>query len=208
MGASSAFALSINSVLYIMRLNTEMLSYLFWRFNGSIHIKYCCALRICEFALRSVSGLDKTSCPSTVFFTVRSIIVDTIKRCSFGFFSHIGNKVCDVMPAFTNKNTSSAISRIFCVFRFITSCHHARPRWVQSVIPKTVLAINIRSFLNAFKRVFDDCWVAMPVPSKVVLSAKLAGQPWAGTVGHRAMFHERSIAQNGTFEKTKGVASK
>ena|SRR5215831_2257525 len=66
--------------------------------------------------------------PFAVLGTVAFVIIDTLKRqFRVGARSHIGKKILEIMPSFTNCDTSAAIVVKALVCSFIAAAHHAIP---------------------------------------------------------------------------------
>lgn len=59
---------------------------------------------------KPIVGLLFARCPTTVFGTVRAIVVNALKSHAWRPFAHIGNKVCKIQPSVANSNAAPAIT--------------------------------------------------------------------------------------------------
>ena len=132
--------------------------------------------------------------PTTVLRRVRAVIVYAIKACAFWARADIVDKVRHIMPTVANVNTSTAVSSVFSGVWFIAPRHHRMPRWVQGVIPKTVFTVDFRRFSDAVKLIFNDCRVAVFVPSQIMLATEAPRKKWVSTIGLGTGAHAESIA--------------
>lgn len=78
----------------------------------------------------SISSLLLLCCPSTVFWSVRTVIINSIngmrRRWSF---SHVGKKCFETFaPLRTNRNSSTAVRWVFMIFRIVATLDHRTPR--------------------------------------------------------------------------------
>ena len=82
----------------------------------------------------TVIGLFFICGPSTVFWRIRSIIVNSIQCFSFRLLSHISEKVFKtVKPALADGDPPTAITFESIVFGVITSCFHHMPAIVGRI---------------------------------------------------------------------------
>jgi len=78
-----------------------------------------------------IVGLLFARCPTAIFWAIRPIVINAIKRCAEWPFAHISNKIRERHPPFTNVNASSPISFICRVFRIKTTLFSRLPYSVQ-----------------------------------------------------------------------------
>jgi len=177
-----------------MRHNAKQSSNSFRRPGFLVLVPNVFALFICQFCLRAVSGLLCNSSPTAVFWRVGTIVIYTIKTCTFWARAEVVNKISHIVPTVANVNTSPAVSMVFSRAWFIAPRHHSVPRWVQRMIPKSVLAIDFRRFSDAVERVFNDCRIAVFVPSQIMFATEATREKRVFTIGLGADAHAGSIA--------------
>jgi hypothetical protein len=86
--------------------------------------------------------------PTAVFFAVRSIVVDSIKRLSGWPITHIGNKIAnarDPGPRCGNRNPSTTVICPLRMRGIKASRNHAMPRTVKRM-PGKAMSIEALSF--------------------------------------------------------------
>lgn len=101
--------------------------------------------------IRPVSPLLFWCSPSTVLFTVISVIVNAVNRFTLRFFSHISKKVLKGRPSLANSDTSTPVSGVSCVHRISASSNHSSPSVIggtdESIARVSVPIVWIRRFL-------------------------------------------------------------
>lgn len=75
--------------------------------------------------------------PPAILFTIHSIIVDSINRCSFRFWPHVIKECRKVTPPWIVKNPTTAIAVVFIMTFVVASLSHAYPTYIGGMIYST-----------------------------------------------------------------------
>jgi len=78
-------------------------------------------------AISFIIGLFLLRCPAAIFRGVRTVIINPIKACSFGWIAHVGKKVFKGLPLFANFYTSCAVIFKRLVGGVVASSFHMIP---------------------------------------------------------------------------------
>lgn len=102
-------------------------------FGRAVHASQLLAIAwiFSSSAVVCVIGLHKRIGPSAIFWSVRTIVVDAIKRCPFGSFPHVGKEVVEYRPSFANRNAATTVSRVVRCLGIKTSFAHRFPGTIR-----------------------------------------------------------------------------
>lgn len=102
----------------------------------------------CEYKISpSILSLFSACCPSAIFRTVISIIVDSIYGKTVRFFSHVLKKIHVFTPSFANRYTTTSVIGIIFTLWIIATIPHGQPYMVLFCVSVAVLYISRRLFL-------------------------------------------------------------
>jgi hypothetical protein len=81
-----------------------------------------------------IISLLSSSRPSTIVGRVSAFVVDAVERAISWSFTHIGDKVPKVVPAFANGNTAPSVIFVGLVFFVAAPIVHAEPRSICEIV--------------------------------------------------------------------------
>lgn len=93
--------------------------------------------------VRFIITLFVASSPCTVLRAIITVIINALKRIfTTRTFAHICQKIFNVVPSLTNRDTAPTITRIQFIGRKETSLNHIVPCGVQGVIGSSMSQLN------------------------------------------------------------------
>ncbi len=101
----------------------------------------------------SIVRLFFTGRPSAIFWTIRAVVIDPVKRCSRRSFAHVFNKICKRRPSFANVDASRTIPVVSGAFGVVTTLLNGLPNSVQIGLRLTMTALHDASVLQWSEKV-------------------------------------------------------
>jgi hypothetical protein len=101
----------------------------------------------------SVVRLFFTGRPSAIFWAIRTVVINPIKRCSRRSFAHVLNKICKRRPSFANVNSSRTVPFVSGAFGVVATLLNGLPNSVQIGLRLTMTALHDASVLQWSEKV-------------------------------------------------------
>lgn len=170
-----------------------------------VHLIKRMSVRAVRFGCRLPSTLViRLLCPcgpTAVARLVVAVVVNSIEAQSCWFLSHVGKKVLEFQPSFTNRDPSSAVMLPRLSPRITTAAQHRRPYRESSGLCHAVSPLATAISTMVFFR-----WVAISSPAVVVRIAQAARGCCFRAVGNTTLMGHREPILSGVTGRAVSAA--
>ena len=98
------------------------------------------------FAFSLILCLNNPICPNAIFWAITVIIIDTLYCQSFWFFSHVCQKILEIVPFIAHFNSAAPVVLIEKIAWIRTSLDHCGPGSVSSGWRQAMSCMSMNSF--------------------------------------------------------------